>query len=170
MQRTAPKTPEAEPDVALSAAQLSPNASAAIGEALNQAVSETVVATMLAQNFHWNVRGMAFGSLHELFRQVYEDRFAGHDDLAERVRALGQHAEGRLAAHFERSKVGETDGTEVDLEMVRLMGEAEETLSATMGGVAGLAARHGDALAEDLATERGRVHDKFAWVMRAHLR
>ena len=86
------------------------------------------------------------------------------------MRALGQHAEGRLAVHFERSKVGEADGTEVDREMVRLMGEAEETLSATMGGVAELAACHGDTLAEDLATERGRVHDKFAWVMRAHLR
>jgi starvation-inducible DNA-binding protein len=54
--------------------------------------------------------------------------------------------------------------------MVRLLMEAEETLSITMGGVASLSARHDDALTEDLAIERGRVHDKFAWMLRAHLR
>lgn len=152
------------------APQLGPDATAEIAEALNQALSETTVTTALAQNFHWNVRGMAFGSLHELFQKIYEDHFAAQDDLAERVRALDARAEGRLASHLERSKVGEADGTQGDREMVRLLMEAEETLSITMGGVASLAARHDDALTEDLAIERGRVHDKFAWMLRAHLR
>lgn len=167
MQQTAPKT---EHGSASSASQLSPEAAERIAEALNQGLSETAVATMLAQNFHWNVTGMAFGSLHELFQRIYEDHFEGQDDLAERVRALGPLAEGRLAVHLERSKVGEADGTQEDREMVRLMAEAEETLSATMGGAAEIAASHGDVLSEDLAIERGRVHDKFAWMLRAHLR
>lgn len=151
------------------ASELAPTASAEIADALNQCVAETVVATMLAQNFHWNVRGMAFGSLHDLFQRIYEDHFEGQDLLAERVRAIGGHAEGRLMAHLERSKVGEADGTQSDVEMVRLMMEAEETIAATLGGTASVAARHNDSLTEDLAIERGRQHDKFAWMLRAHL-
>ena len=162
--------PKIDHGSAVAAAQLSPEASEEVAGALGQGLSETAVATMLAQNFHWNVTGMAFGSLHELFQQIYEDHFTGQDDLAERVRALGPLAEGRLSVHLDRSKVGEADGTQEDREMVRLMAEAEETLSATMSGAAEIAAGHGDVLSEDLAIERGRVHDKFAWMLRAHLR
>ena len=68
-----------------------------IADALNQAVAETAVTTMLAQNFHWNVTGMAFAPLHELFQQIYEDHFQAQDDLAERIKALDAHAEGTLA-------------------------------------------------------------------------
>ena len=71
-----------------------PSAQADIVNALNQSVAETAVTTMLAQNFHWNVTGMAFGPLHELFQSIYEDHFAGQDELAERVKAIGGHAEG----------------------------------------------------------------------------
>ena len=57
------------------AVALSVDARTAIADALNQSVAETAVTTMLAQNFHWNVKGMAFGPLHELFQQIYEDHF-----------------------------------------------------------------------------------------------
>ena len=167
MQQSAPKS---EHGSAAVASELSSGSAEEVAAALGQGLSETAVATMLAQNFHWNVTGMAFGSLHELFQQIYEDHFTGQDDLAERIRALGPLAEGRLAVHLERSKVGEADGTQEDREMVRLMAEAEETISATMGGTAEIAAAHGDVLSEDLAIERGRIHDKFAWMLRAHLR
>ena len=73
-------------------ADISPSAREAIAEALNQAVAETAVTTMLAQNFHWNVTGMSFGPLHEMFQTIYEDHFVAQDDLAERVRALDCHA------------------------------------------------------------------------------
>ena len=92
------------------AADLSPNAQSAICEALNQAVAETAVTTMLAQNFHWNVTGMAFGPLHDLFQEIYEDHFVAQDDLAERIKALDGHAEGMLSAMVARSKVVEHDG------------------------------------------------------------
>ena len=72
------------------AVALSTDARAAIAEALNQSVAETAVTTMLAQNFHWNVKGMAFGPLHDLFQKMYEDHFVAQDDLAERIRALFQ--------------------------------------------------------------------------------
>ena len=151
------------------AAALSTDARSAIVEALNQSVAETAVATMLAQNFHWNVTGMAFGPLHDLFQTIYEDHFVAQDDLAERVKALDGHAEGTLAGMVARSKVKEHDGHATDREMVKAMQDAQETLAATLAGTGALAAEHGDTLTEDLCIARGQTHEKFAWMMRSHL-
>ncbi|WP_299813423.1 DNA starvation/stationary phase protection protein [uncultured Jannaschia sp.] len=156
--------------MAQTASDLSADASVEIAAALNQALAETVVTTMLAQNFHWNVTGMSFGPLHELFQTIYEDHFTAQDDLAERVRAIGVTAEGKLAVHLERSKVAEGDTNAEDREMIRHLAEAQETIGATLAGLSELAAKHGDVRTEDLAIERGRIHDKFAWMLRAHLR
>lgn len=152
------------------ASALGPDATTEIATALNQALAETVVTTMLAQNFHWNVTGMSFGPLHALFQTIYEDHFTGQDDLAERVRAIGETAEGKLAVHLDRSKVTEGDEKAEDRAMIRHLMEAQETIGATLAGLSEIAARHGDVRTEDLAIERGRVHDKFAWMLRAHLR
>jgi starvation-inducible DNA-binding protein len=156
--------------MAQTASDLSQNAATEIAAALNQTLAETVVTTMLAQNFHWNVTGMSFGPLHALFQQVYEDHFQGQDDLAERIRAIGETAEGKLSVHLERSKVSEGDAQASDVEMIRHLMEAQETIGATLAGLSEIAARHGDVRTEDLAIERGRIHDKFAWMLRAHLR
>lgn len=152
------------------AQSLSTDANTQITEALNQCIAETVVTTMLAQNFHWNVTGMAFGSLHALFQTIYEDHFTGQDDLAERIKALDGHAEGVLSGMIKRSKVEECDSVPAAEEMVRLMMVAQETLVETIAGAGELAAKHGDALTEDLCIERGRTHEKFAWMLRAHLK
>lgn len=148
---------------------LTPNAKAEIAGALTQAVSETVVTTMLAQNFHWNVKGMAFGPLHDLFQKIYEDHFTAQDDLAERVRAIGEHAEGRLSVMLERSKIEEHDGHATDREMISMLAEAQTTVAATLAGAAAVAESHGDLLTQDLCIERGLVHEKFAWLLSAHL-
>ncbi|QFS84878.1 General stress protein 20U (plasmid) [Roseivivax sp. THAF40] len=148
---------------------LSTDASAQIAEALNQCLAETVVTTMLAQNFHWNVTGMAFGPLHDLFQKIYEDHFIGQDDLAERIKAIEAHAEGNLAGMLKRSKVAEVEGAPTAEEMIRLMKEAQETLAETIAGAGELAASHGDTLTEDLCIARGQTHEKFAWMLRAHL-
>lgn len=152
------------------AISLTPDATAAIAEALNQAVAETAVTTMLAQNFHWNVTGMAFGPLHDMFQKIYEDHFIAQDDLAERVKALGAHADGTLAGMLKRSKVKEHEGTATDKEMLAAMLKAQETLAATLAAAGALASEHGDTLTEDLCIARGQEHEKLAWFMRAHLR
>ncbi len=151
------------------ASDLSPNAQSAIADALNQCVAETAVTTMLAQNFHWNVTGMAFGPLHALFQEIYEDHFAAQDDLAERIKALDAHAEGMLARMIKRSKVAEHDGHTDDKTMVKTLQAAQETLAATLAAAGELAAEHGDTLTEDLCIARGQIHEKFAWMLRAHL-
>ncbi|MEO1307834.1 MAG: DNA starvation/stationary phase protection protein, partial [Pseudomonadota bacterium] len=127
--------------MAQTALTLSTDAKTEIAEALNQSLAETAVATMLAQNFHWNVTGMAFGPLHDLFQTIYEDHFAGQDELAERVKALDAHAEGMLAGMLKRSKVSEHDGHAKDQEMIRAMLTAQETLAETIGGAGELAER-----------------------------
>lgn len=155
--------------MAETAADLSINSKEAIIDALNQSLAETTVATMLAQNFHWNVKGMSFGALHALFQEVYEDHFAAQDELAERTRALGGHAEGNLAAMLKRSKVTEHNGKAKDADMVGALAVAQETLAKTLAGTGEIAAERGDTLTEDLCIARGQMHEKFAWMLRAHL-
>ncbi|MEL7012942.1 MAG: DNA starvation/stationary phase protection protein [Pseudomonadota bacterium] len=151
------------------AAALSTDAQTEIAHALNQCVAETVVTTMLAQNFHWNVTGMAFGPLHELFQKVYEDHFEAQDELAERVKALGAHANGKLSDMVAASKVTEHDGHASAEDMIAALADAQRTVAATLAGTADIAEKHGDMLTQDLCIERGQTHEKFAWLLSAHL-
>ena len=144
-------------------------ASAAIVEALNQAIAETAVTTMLAQNFHWNVTGMAFGPLHDLFQKIYEDHFEAQDELAERIKAIGGHAEGSLAGMVKRSKVSEHNGNASSAEMLKIMGNAQEIIAQTLIGVSDVACKEADKLTEDLCVNRAREHQKFAWILKSHL-
>ena len=113
------------------AQSLTIDAQAEIVEALNQSVAETVVTTMLAQNFHWNVTGMAFGPLHKLFQEIYEDHFEAQDDLAERIKAIGGHANGKLSDMVAASKVAEQDGHAAAEDMVAALADAQRTIAAT---------------------------------------
>ena len=149
---------------------LSSNAQIEICDALNQCVAETAVTTMLAQNFHWNVTGMAFGPLHELFQKVYEDHFVAQDELAERVKALDGHANGTLAGMVAASKVAEHDGHATAEEMISVLASAERTVAATLAGAAAIAEKHGDLLTQDLCIARGQTHEKFAWLISAHIK
>ena len=142
-----------------------------IAEALYQCVAETTVTTMMAQNFHWNVTGMAFGPLHALFQEIYEDHFTAQDDLAERIRSIGHTVDGRLHSMISASKVveDEANATKTDQEMISSLLEAQRTIAATLSGASDIAASNGDKLTEDLCVERGRVHEKFAWLLASHL-
>ncbi|MEL6735125.1 MAG: DNA starvation/stationary phase protection protein [Pseudomonadota bacterium] len=154
----------------LIAAKLEPKAKAALVEGLTQSLAETAVTTVKAQNFHWNVVGMAFGPLHALFQEIYEDHFVGQDTVAERIKALDGHAEGTMAAWLDRSTVKEHDGKASDRDMIADMVVAQETLSSTYSALCALADEHGDYVTNDLATERVTTHDKFAWMLRVMLR
>ncbi len=146
-----------------------PRSAEAVIDALNQAIAETAVTTMLAQNFHWNVTGMAFGPLHDLFQKIYEDHFEAQDDLAERIKAIGGHAEGTLAGMIKRSKIDEHNGHASDTEMIKMMLDAQETVAHTLIGACDIAAEEADKLTEDLCVGRAREHQKFAWMLRSHI-
>jgi starvation-inducible DNA-binding protein len=149
---------------------LEPSAKQEIVEGLTQALAETAIETLKAQNYHWNVEGMAFGPLHALFETIYDDHFDAQDTLAERIKALDAHAEGRYASYLGRSAIKECDGRIAARDMVERLKADQETLSATMQALAAVSEKHGDMLTNDLAIERGRQHDKFAWMLRAHLK
>ena len=142
-----------------------------VAQAMYQCVAETTVTTMMAQNFHWNVTGMAFGPLHALFQDIYEDHFQAQDELAERIRSIGHTVDGRLTAMIDISKVIEDpEGfRKNDKEMITALAEAQKTLAATLAGASDIAAANGDKLTEDLCVERGRAHEKFAWLLESHV-
>jgi starvation-inducible DNA-binding protein len=148
---------------------IAPAAKAEIFEALTQSLAETCIVTLKAQNFHWNVTGMSFGALHDLFQKIYEDHFAAQDELAERIKALEGHAEGRYSEFLKRSAIKESDGRLAAKEMVEQLKADQETLSATLRALAELTEQHGDMVTNDLALGRAHKHDKFAWMLRAHL-
>jgi starvation-inducible DNA-binding protein len=148
---------------------IAPGAKTEIIEALTQTLAETTILTMKAQNFHWNVTGMSFGALHVLFEKIYDDHFDAQDTLAERIKALEGHADGRFVTFLQRSAVQESDGHLSAREMVERLKADEETVSATLRALAELTEQHGDMVTNDLALERAAAHDKFAWMLRAHL-
>lgn len=151
------------------AVDISPDARAQVIEGLTQAQAEIAVETTKAQNFHWNVTGVAFGPLHKLFQEIYEDHFEAQDDLAERVKALEGHAEGRYSEYLKRSAIKEHDGHASAEEMVQILKTDQETISATLRALAVTADRVGDILTNDIAITRAEKHEKFAWMLRAHL-
>ena len=154
----------------LVAAKIEPTAKEELVNGLTQALAETTIATMKAQNFHWNVTSMAFGPLHELFQKIYEDHFEGQDFLAERIKAFDAHAEGRYSVFLERSSIEEHDGKTDAKSMIEMLMKDQETLSSTLSALAEVADSHGDWATNDMATARIEIHDKFAWMLRAHLK
>ena len=145
-----------------------PNSNIEVTDAIFQGLSETAVSTMLAQNFHWNVTGMAFAPLHQLFQDIYEDHFDAQDSLAERIRALGSFVDGSLASMISKSKIKECSERLTDKEMIKEMLFAQETLALTFAGVSDIAIKNGDKITEDLCVELGLIHKKFSWFLRAH--
>ncbi|MEO0542192.1 MAG: DNA starvation/stationary phase protection protein [Pseudomonadota bacterium] len=136
---------------------------------LELALASTAVATAKAQNFHWNVTGMAFVQLHALFEEIYAEHFEAQDTFAERIRMLGHAVDGRQSQHLEKSVLAEADGAKNPEEMLLDLASDQERLSALLLQLASAADEEGDAVTNDLAIERAHIHDTFAWKLRAHL-
>ena len=149
--------------------KLDTNAKTAVVEGLHNALADISVATKKAQFYHWNVTGMAFGSLHALFEEIYNDHFAAQDEIAERIRAVGAFTEGSYAEALERTRITEAKKVIPAEEMVADMAETQEAISARLQELAETSAGNGDDLTEDLAIGRAQAHEKFAWMLRAHL-
>ncbi len=136
---------------------------------LRKVLADVVVETAKAQTYHWNVTGMAFGPLHALFQEVYEDHFSAQDELAERIKAIGGHVDGKLSASLSASALEECDGSLTAQEMVKQLAEDQKHISNAAIDLARIAEREGDLVTNDLAIGRASVHDKFAWLLSAHL-
>ena len=149
---------------------ISANARARLAAALGGALADTYLLLLKTQNYHWNVTGSHFGSLHTLFETQYQDLFLAADAAAERIRALGHPAPGSYAEFVKIAQVKEDAGLPRSWDlMVRNLMADHESISRTTKEVIELADEAGDDATADLMTQRQAVHDKAAWMLRSYL-
>jgi starvation-inducible DNA-binding protein len=141
-----------------------------IAEGLSRLLADTFSLYLKTHNFHWNVEGPMFNTLHLMFMEQYTELWNALDEIAERIRSLGFPAPGTYAGFERLSKVEETDGVPQAMDMVRLLVRGHETVARTAREVFGAADKGGDESTADLLTQRLQVHEKTAWMLRSLLK
>jgi starvation-inducible DNA-binding protein len=141
----------------------------AIAAGLSRLLADTYTLYLKTHNFHWNVTGPQFNSLHLMFETQYNELALAVDLIAERIRALGEPAPGSYSAYAQLSSIAEADGVPAAEEMVRILAEDQLAVVRTARGVFPLADAANDEPTADLLTQRMQVHEKTAWMLRANL-
>lgn len=121
------------------------------------------------QNYHWNVTGPMFTTLHTLFETEYTELAAAVDEIAERIRALGAFAPGSLAEFSELSVVKEAKGRTSAKDMIKTLVADQKAVAKAAHAVIDAADKVSDQASADLGTRRVDVHEKNAWMLRSHL-
>jgi starvation-inducible DNA-binding protein len=146
------------------------NSSKAMADALAKVLANTYTLYLKTHNYHWNVTGPQFASLHTLFETQYTELAAAVDTVAERIRALGHVAPGSYAAFGKLSEVKEApDSPPGAMAMVRELAADNEALIRLAEKANDVADESGDVASGDMMIERMQVHAKSAWMLRAHL-
>ena len=140
-----------------------------IAEGLSHLLADTFTLYLKTHNFHWNVTGPMFRTLHVMFEEQYNELWTANDLLAERVRALGVYAPATYKEFGRLTSIAEEDGVPAAMTMVRLLVEGHETAARTARSVITTAENANDAPTADLLTERLQVHEKTAWMLRSLL-
>lgn len=139
-----------------------------LSERLAAATADTYLLLAKTQGYHWNVAGPLFVSIHELTEKQYQDLFEAADDLAERIRALGEASPGSYARFAELSAIDEDDGTPKSAAaMVEALAHDNELVARRMKAASDIAEELGDKVTEDMLIERMQVHEQNAWMLRA---
>jgi starvation-inducible DNA-binding protein len=120
-------------------------------------------------NFHWNVKGPMFQTLHTMFELHYTELAIAVDTIAERIRAVGHPAPGTYAAFSRLSTISEAEGVPKALEMIETLVEGHEAIVRAARKVLAVGTEAGDDATVDLATQRLQVHEKTAWMLRSLL-
>ena len=143
-----------------------------ISQDLAQFLSDSFTLYLKTHNFHWNVTGPMFNSLHAMFEEQYTEQWQALDEIAERIRALGYNAPGSYTEFTKLSSIAEEPGaTKAPSweEMVRQLVEGNEAVCRTARTVLDEADDADDAPTEDLVTQRLQTHEKYAWMLRSLL-
>ena len=144
----------------------------AICEGLSRLLADTYTLYLTSHNFHWNVTGPMFNSLHVMFEGQYTEQWTALDDIAERIRALGHNAPGSYGEFVKLSSIKEETGlTNVPewREMVSQLVSGNEAVCRTARKVLKTADEAGDDPTVDLLTQRLQTHEKYAWMLRSLL-
>ena len=140
-----------------------------IVDGLSHLLADTYVLYLKTHNFHWNVSGPMFRTLHLMFEEQYTELATAVDSIAERIRALGFPAPGTYSAYSKLSSIPEPEGVPVAVEMIAQLVQGQEAVVRTARGMFPLLDRVSDESTADLLTQRMQVHEKAAWMLRALL-
>ena len=145
---------------------------AAIAQGLSRLLADSYTLYLMTHNFHWNVTGPMFNTLHVMFMDQYTEQWTALDETAERIRALGFKAPGS-GAQFEKLTSIKEDAADSEIpgwqEMVRQLVVGNEAVCKTARKVLKTADAAGDDPSVDLLTQRLQVHEKYAWMLRSLL-
>ncbi|MBJ7555548.1 Dps family protein [Marinomonas spartinae] len=138
-----------------------------ISEGLKCLLADSYTLYLQTHNFHWNVTGPQFRELHLMFEEQYQELALAVDDIAERIRTLDVPAPGTYKAFAELSSVKEVDGIPSSADMVKLLTKGHEQVVKTARKVLKVAQEADDESSASLVSDRMRVHEKTAWMLRA---
>lgn len=141
-----------------------------IADGLAKLLADTYSLYLKTHNFHWNVEGPMFNTLHLMFMEQYTELWNALDAIAERIRSLGYPAPGTYSEFARLTSIEETLGVPEALEMVRLLVAGHEAVARTARASFPAAEKGGDESTADLLTQRLQVHEKTAWMLRSLLK
>ena len=143
---------------------------AAIAAGLSHLLADTYTLYLTTHNFHWNVTGPMFNTLHQMFMGQYTELWNAVDPVAERIRSLGHAAPGSYAQFSALASLPDAPATPPKaLEMVRVLVAGHEAVARTARGIFTLADKANDQPTADLLTQRLTVHEQTAWMLRSLL-
>ncbi len=143
---------------------------AAIAKGLSSLLADTYTLYLTTHNFHWNVTGPMFNTLHQMFMGQYTELWNAVDPVAERIRSLGHSAPGSYDQFSKLASVPDAPTTPPKaLEMVRILVKGHEAVARTARSLFPIADKAGDEPTADLLTQRLTVHEQTAWMLRALL-
>ena len=141
----------------------------AIADGLSHLLADTYTLYLKTHNYHWNVTGRMFNTLHLMFETQYNELALAVDLIAERIRALGYPAPGSYAQYAKLSVIKETDGVPAAEEMIADLVKGQEAVVRTARRILPIAEKANDQPTMDLLTQRMNIHEKTAWMLRALL-
>ena len=140
-----------------------------IADGLSSFLADSYTLYLMTHNFHWNVKGLMFNSLHIMFMQQYTEQWAALDMIAERIRALGHFAPGTYKEFSQRSSIKEVEGAPKADDMIRHLVAAQEATARTARSLFQVVDKANDQPTADLLTQRLEIHEKTAWMLRSLL-
>jgi len=140
-----------------------------IVDGLSALLADSYTLYQMTHNFHWNVTGPQFNSLHQMFMTQYTEQWTALDLIAERIRALGYPAPGTYRQFAKLASIKEVEGVPSANDMIRHLVAAQEATARTARRVFPIVSRADDQPTADLLTQRLEVHEKTAWMLRSLL-
>ena len=141
-----------------------------IAGGLSKLLADTYTLYQMTHNFHWNVEGPMFNTLHLMFMDQYTELWNALDLIAERIRALGFPAPGTYREFGKLTSIREPQGVPEALDMVRMLVAGNEAVARTARGAFAAAEKASDQSTADLLTQRLQIHEKTAWMLRSLLK